>query len=253
MTGWIDAHAHLAGLENAALANVLDRAQHAGISHIVNTATNLSSSEIVRVQARTNPILKATAGVSPPDTRDLPVDWDIQLEALLASGDFCAVGEIGLDTANPSYPSLDIQEPAFFRQLELANKYDLPIVLHSRGCEAEVLGMIQDAGIRRAFFHCYTGSADTVSHIVNAGYVISFPGIATFKSRPLDAQIEACPIDRMLIETDCPYLAPVPYRGQTNEPAFVVETGKVIAGLKGVSEEELKRVIMGTFGMMFGL
>ena len=250
---FFDAHAHLYNLSGEELAVQMKNAADAGVSLIVNTAINLETCAKVQTQAREYPGMLCAAGISPFDVEDLGNAWQERLYSFLASGDFSAIGEIGIDQSNPRYPSLSDQQPIFEKQLDIAAELDIAAVIHSRGCEDLALDLVLERKLRRAVFHCYTGSVETAKRIIDAGYVVSISGIATFKSAPLDAVIMACPLEQILVETDSPYLAPEPFRGKTNEPALVVRTFRKIAELKGIDETALAEIVSITFGEIFGI
>lgn len=250
---WIDSHAHLYDLPPAELDRTLDHARHHSVDAIINVATNLDTAHNVLAQCRRHPaFLSPAIGISPFDVLDLQSSWEKDLASLIANSPVVAIGEIGLDAGNPSYPEIEAQRPVLVKQMEVANRFDLPVILHSRGAERDVLEACHSVGIKKAVFHCYTGPVDLVPEIIASGYFISFSGIATFKKSNAPETIAATPLDMILIETDSPYLAPVPYRGKTNRPGWVSEIGNLVAKTKHITPEEAAGRITRNAISLFG-
>ncbi len=249
---WIDTHAHLSALDDGALAEVLSDARDSGVRLIVNTATDLRSAVTVLEQCNSHPMLRATVGISPFDVESLPTDWTHTLRDLAGSPSVVAIGEIGLDSTNPRYPPLTHQEPIFEAQLELATSLDIAAVVHSRGAEKRVADICAHFGNERVLFHCFTGDRDAARTIVEHGYSLSFSGILTFGGAALAELARDLPIDRLLVETDCPYLAPVPHRGKRNRPGWVRFVGEHLARLKGMPPEECAHRLRENYERLFG-
>jgi TatD DNase family protein len=249
---WIDSHAHLCDVDDALQAVLIAEAQACGIDRILNAATSLSSSASVLRQCGLHRCLSAAVGISPFDVQDAPQDWRMQLAAFAKRPAVVAIGETGMDVSNPAYPPLTLQRDFFEKHLECAHAADLPVVVHSRGCERQALDMCVASGVRSAIFHCYTGSLDALTRIIDAGYVVSFSGIITFKNSTLSPLVAYTPLSHMLIETDSPYLAPVPHRGMQNRPAWVAHVGKAVAKIKKLEEEECGLLLEDTFSRTFG-
>jgi TatD DNase family protein len=250
--GWIDLHAHLAELSDEALAQQLQRARSAGLSLIVNTATALPSARQVIRQCQSQPMLRAAAGITPFDVGELPADWDGQLGEILQAPSIVAVGEIGLDDSNPQYPPLSAQQPVFERQCVMARELDLPAIIHSRGAEELVIDQCTSLGLSKVVFHCFTGSPEALRRLIEAGYYVSFSGIITFKNSAVAELVKATPLERLFIETDSPYLAPVPHRGKPNEPARVALVGEKVAALKGIEPAVAAARVRQNFADLFG-
>ena len=248
---WTDIHAHLYDLTDSDLLSVSDRASQSSVSTIINTATSLSTCTQVLKQQKLLSNHFCALGISPFEvTGYIPPDWIDTLGSLCRSSGVIAIGEIGLDNSNPRYPSIELQLPVFQQQLELARTLDLPAIIHSRGAEREALDMCLAAGIRSALFHCFTGSVAVLEKILEAGYFISISGIATFSST-LSHVVEATPLNRMFLESDSPYLAPVPMRGKQNEPAWITYTAQAVANIKKVNLEILSSVLDENFSTLF--
>lgn len=238
-----DSHAHLAGLTGPQLDTTLDLAAAAGVTWILNTATDLASCSTVLAQSNCSSILRAAVGVSPFDVNSLPGDWHLQLAVYANHPATVAIGETGLDASNPRYPSMKNQVLAFKSHIDIARTTNKPLVLHSRGCERQVCDICRESGCSRALFHCFTGSVSDLHYILDAGYDVSLSGIVTFARPTLDDMVRIIPGDRLFIETDAPYLAPPPYRGKRNEPAYIRKTYEYIAEVKGVTIDELATMV----------
>lgn len=248
---WTDSHAHLYGCDAAGLDALLSGALARGVHRALNTATSLPSSATIVSQCAGRAALFGAVGISPFDVKNNPGSWEAQLAELAAKPRIVAIGETGIDATNPSYPDLDMQISFFEKHLALAIRLDLPVIVHSRGCERKALDICLASGIRRAVFHCFTGDEDTMKKIIDAGYFVSFSGIMTFKDSPLVSLAAAAPLDFMLIETDSPYLAPVPHRGKQNQPAWVVYVGNKIAEIRGMDKEGFAGALEKNFNRLF--
>jgi TatD DNase family protein len=253
-SGWIDVHAHLYESDDAALDDDLRHAAERGVSRIVNTAVDLATCRRIVEQCGMFDRLYGAAGIAPSCAAELPDDWSDQLLRHVGSSDaIIAIGEIGLDAVQRSYPSLTIQTPVFERQLVIARERGLPAVIHSRGAERDVVHRCRALGIEKALFHCFTGNKQALRDLLDAGYSVSFSGIVTFDAG-VRALAEYAPLDRLCIETDTPYLTPVPFRGKRpNRPGNVAYIGEAIAALKGMTNEELRERLAMNFETVFAV
>jgi TatD DNase family protein len=251
MPVWTDSHAHLYDCDAAGLDALLSLAQTHGVYRVLNAATSLSSSHTVVSQCASHAALLGAVGISPFDVKNNPSSWETQLAGLAVKPGIVAIGETGIDATNTSYPDLDLQISFFEKHLALGVRLGLPVIVHSRGCEHRALDICLASGIRRAVFHCFTGDAETMIKIVDAGYIVSFSGIVTFANSPLVSLAAAAPLESILIETDSPYLAPVPHRGKTNQPAWVSLVGKKIAEIRKISEEDFAGAVERNFDRLF--
>lgn len=252
----IDSHAHLhfkdyGGDPEAPLA----RFREAGGEAVVNVGTTLENSRGVRDLARRHPgLVFATAGIHPQELEGVTEkDWKA-FEALARSGGYVAIGETGLD-----YHREGVDKPkqkAFFRQqVALAVELDLPVVVHNRDSDEDILAVIDEfKGKARGMFHCFGSTPRMAEAAVARGFSVSFSGILTFpKAANLHEAARALPLGKILVETDCPFLAPVPHRGKTNEPAFVSFTIEALARLQGIPPEAARRATAANARRMFGL
>ena len=246
MSGFIDTHAHLHDRAfNEDRPAVLARTRAAGLEAVITVGTDVTESEAALALARGETDVYATVGLHPHDARLWTSEVRDRLGALAADGRVVGVGEIGLDLYRNLSPP-DAQERAFREQLALANALTLPVVIHCREAEAETFAILREwapgarCGDPVGVLHCYSGDADLAARYAALGFVISFAGPVTYpKNAGLREAARTLPAERMALETDCPYLAPQVKRGRRNEPAYVVETARVIAALRGVRLETL--------------
>jgi len=257
---FIDSHAHIDGPEfDADRDEMLQRAQAAGVSVILNIGTGDPHSgafERAVGLGKKYSFVYTAIGTHPHDARFYDDNAEEKIRKLVQSERVLAWGEIGLDFHYDNSPR-DVQLAVFKRQLRTARECELPVVIHTREAEAETVEILKSeyAGAeRRGVFHCFSGSTDLAKRAIELGFMISFSGIVTFKKADELRKIASeVPLDRLLIETDCPYLTPVPYRGKRNEPGYVVEVARCLAGIHGVEVEEMGRVTSENFSRFFRL
>jgi TatD DNase family protein len=255
---FIDSHAHIDGEEfDADREDVIKRAHAAGVSAILNVGTGDPHSgafeRAVELGAKHESVYTAI-GTHPHDARLYDDAAEQKIKRLINNERVIAWGEIGLDFHYDNSPR-DVQIDIFKRQLRAARECELPVVIHTREAESETIEILQReyAGAeRRGVFHCFSGSMELSQRAVQLGFMISFSGIVTFKkAEELREVARQVPLDRLLIETDCPYLTPIPYRGKRNEPAYVVEVARCLASLHGMDIEEIGRVTTENFREFF--
>jgi TatD DNase family protein len=235
----IDTHAHLDDPKFATdLADVIARAQAAGLERVVTLGTDAATSRTNIELAERYPLLRAAVGIQPNHVAEArPGDWDVILD--LANRPTCvAIGETGLDRYWDRAP-FPLQEEYFARHLELCRRVGKPVVIHCREAEADLVRMLRaefDArGPVAGVMHSFTGGAATARACLDMGLFISFAGMVTYKNAEnLREVAKTIPLGRLLVETDSPYLAPVPHRGKRNEPAYVVQTAECLANVIGV-------------------
>lgn len=243
---WSDTHCHLFDLNHDEFISNLIACNEMHVSSILNIGTDLETSK--RVLAQSADVVSDIAyycavGISAADVGSYQncSDWEEKLCTLLEDPRVVALGEIGIDSINDYYAPFEQQLLFFRKQLALAKKHDLPVVVHSRGVEAQSLQEVLQSGVKSAIFHCYTGDVETAKNISDAGFYVSFSGIVTFKRSDFDDVIRAVSLDKLLLETDSPYLAPVPQRGKKNQPAWVSYVGTYVSGVLSMSEDKLAR------------
>jgi TatD DNase family protein len=235
----IDTHAHLDDERfRDDLPAVLDRAVAAGIRRVITIATTAPSSAASVALATEYPLLAATVGIQPNHVAEAdPTAWD-EVQSLVTRAQVRGVGETGLDRYWDHTPFAE-QEDYFARHLELARRHGLPVVIHCREAEADVLRMLRTDferhGPVRGVMHSFTGGLATAEACLALGLFLSFAGMVTYKNAQALRDVAAhIPLERLLVETDSPYLAPVPMRGKRNEPAFVSHTAACLASVRGV-------------------
>ncbi len=232
-----DSHCHLADPKLRDTADeIIARARAAGVSTIISVgAINSINTDQLAVEiAERHDGIYAAIGVHPHDAKDCDAERLAQLRDLAKSPKVVAIGESGLDFHYMHSPP-EAQQAALRHHLELAADLDKPIVIHCRDAEADVMAIVSEVGMpsRGGVIHCFTGDADTADRFVALGFHISFSGILTFRNAaPIREAATIVPEDRLMVETDAPYLAPEPYRGKRNEPAFVLRTLETLAKLR---------------------
>lgn len=242
----IDSHAHIQGKEYAGeVAAVIDRARAADVGKIVAVggAGDMSSNTDAVALAERCAEVYATVGMHPHDAKDVGPQDIAQLKDLCAHAKVVAVGETGLDYYYSHSPH-DVQRRVFAQFIHMARATDLPIVVHERDAARDAAELLRSEGQGklRGVIHCFTGDYDAACAYLDLGFYVSFTGIITFKNAdPLRDVVRRLPLDRMLIETDSPYLTPAPYRGRRNEPAYVRWVADTIAKIKGTGIDEVGR------------
>ena len=223
-----------------------------GVEKIIAVGYDLRSSAEEIELAHRFPHVFAAAGVHPENCYELPENWLLQLEAMLADDKICALGEIGLDY---HYDNTDkaVQAEVFEKQLQLAEKLNLPVIIHSRDACEDTMNILKKHK-PRGVLHCFSGSAETAAEVVKLGMYIGFTGVLTFKNaKKALAACEAVPLDRLLLETDCPYMAPVPHRGKRCDSSMIQFTAAKMAEIKGVSAEEMIDIARKNAERLFGV
>ena len=238
----VDSHAHMEMKDfDKDRQATLDRALEGGITHIVTIGTNLSTSLKALELANTYDFLFSSVGYHPHHATDIDQHALRELEGLVSEPKVVAWGEIGLDFYR-RYSPPDMQVEAFKEQLDLAVDLDLPVIIHDREAHAELLEILRQKtrGKDRGVIHCFSGDYDMAMALIEMGYHISIPGTVTYNKALQVHEVAArIPLERLLVETDAPFLAPVPHRGKRNEPLFVTYTAQKIAELRNMDFQEL--------------
>jgi TatD DNase family protein len=254
----IDTHCHLADSRlRGDLSGVLARAVAAGVTTMLSVGAigPIENDQLTVEIAERTPNVFAAVGVHPHDAKDCSTERIAALRALAKSRKVVAIGESGLDFHYLHSPR-EAQEAALRRHLELAGESGLPIVIHCRDAEARMAEIVSEAGMPAAggVIHCFTGDRAAAERFLALGFHISFSGILTFRNAgPIRDAARIIPDERVMVETDAPYLAPEPYRGKRNEPAFVVRTLEVLAQLRGADPEQLAERIVTNAARLFRL
>ena len=236
-----DTHAHFDDEQfDADRDEVLKSLKSYGVGNIVNIGSSMKTSRTSVALAEKYDFVYAAVGVHPSETGEL-CEADIEeLKRLAANPKVRAIGEIGLDYHYPDDVEPSIQKKWFVRQLELAKELNMPVVIHDRESKGECLEILKEHKISNGVVHCFSGSAETAREILKLGMMISFTGVLTFKNaKKAIAACAAVPLDRLMIETDCPYMSPEPHRGRRNFSGYVEFVARKMAEIKGVSYDEL--------------
>ncbi|HLX12067.1 MAG TPA: TatD family hydrolase [Bacteroidota bacterium] len=264
---FIDSHAHLFFEDYSAdLADVLQRARDAGIERIVIPGTDLKTSEEAVALAEQYDFIYAAAGFHPHDASKADAPTLERIERLSEHPKVVAIGEIGLDYHYNLSPP-EIQKEVFRKQIQIARRRNLPIIIHSREAEADTMEIVESEtvqgqqwcnGTRRGVFHCFPGDAKLAERVIGLGFYISIPGPVTFAVKPnkpnsmIDVVAQTS-IDRVLLETDSPYLTPVPLRGKRNEPSNIPIIARKIAEIKNIPVEEVGAATTNASKTLFNL
>ncbi len=251
----VDTHAHLADPRLLArLAEVLISARSAGVNRMIAVGTTALDSRSVVAIAREHPEVSAAVGIHPNEAVEATeADW-MAILALAADPAVAAIGETGLDRHWDRTP-FPLQQDFFGRHLDLAHDLGLPVIIHSRDCHRDIVAQL--AGLGRPVVgvsHSFTGTWDEAQELLALGLHISFAGMLTFANKSLDPLREAAaqvPADRLLVETDSPYLSPAPHRGKPNEPARVIHTAARLAEVRGIPLRELADLTTGNARRLF--
>jgi TatD DNase family protein len=249
MTGWTDSHCHLDDRLPGGLDAALAAARDAGVTRMITVGCDRDSSLTGLEVAAAHDDVWATVGLHPHDA----VHGVATIVDLLDRPGVLAVGECGLDYHYDHSPR-EVQRDVFAEQIALAHERSLPLVIHTRSAWDDTFDVLSASGVpERTIFHCFTGGADEARRCLDIGAFLSFSGIVTFNgSADVREAAVLCPWDRLLVETDSPYLAPVPHRGKKNQPAHVVAVGTFIADLRETTTESVRQTTTAASAVAFG-
>lgn len=255
----IDSHAHLDFRQfDADRERVIQRAWAAGLSGIINAGTDLRSSAAGIELAERHEGIFASVGFHPHDAKSLTASALSEMESLARSPRVVAIGEIGLDFYRNLSPK-PAQRAAFRAQLDLAARLDKPVIVHDRDSRGEIMAILQEWAptvprAAKGVLHCFSGDLAMAMKAVEMGFYISIAGPVTYaNARQLPEIVKSLPLDRILIETDCPYLTPHPHRGKRNEPAYVRLVAEAVARFRGISEDQVARSTSANTRTLFRL
>ncbi len=243
---WIDQHCHLP----IEAKDLVDEANRAGVERLITVGTGVQHSQEMHALAQTFEGVWSTAGLHPHDAKD-GIDG---LEELMSLPKVVAVGECGFDFHYDHSPRR-VQADMFARQVHIANQYNMPLMIHTRSAWMETFTVLDQEGVPdRVVFHCFSGGVDELAECLDRGALISFSGIITFpKVEELLAAVTACPLERLMVETDTPYLAPVPHRGKPNRPALLPLVGAAVAKAKSLEVSEVESTVWHTAETFYSL
>ena len=241
-----DTHAHYdSGAFNADRLEVLASMPEKGVELILNPGCDLESSKTAVELAGRFPFVYAAVGVHPSDCEGFSQDTLDGLRALAAHPKVRAIGEIGLDYYWKDNPAHDFQQNVFHAQLELAEELELPVIVHDREAHRDCLETVKAHPNVTGVYHCYSGSLEDAKILVKLGWMLSFTGVVTYKNARKSLEvIDWLPMDRIMVETDSPYLTPEPFRGQRNDSGKVYRVAETIAQVKGMDSEEAARITL---------
>jgi len=251
----VDSHCHLERTDSADIAPLLERARAAGLVHAVLVGQFQGPGDwgnALEVAAAYPAFFTPTLGIHPHEAARATAEDLEHLERTCARPEVKAVGEAGLDYYYDRSPR-DVQAQVFRRQCALARSLGKPLVVHVRDAHEDCEAILREEGVRHGVIHCFTGDTDAARKYLDLGFHISLSGVVTYKkTEALQDAVRFAPLERLLVETDSPYLAPIPYRGKKNEPSYVIETARKVAELKGASLDEVAAMTTATAAKLFG-
>jgi len=232
---------------------VIDSLRQNGVGAVLNSASNIATSEAALALAKKYGFFRASAGIHPDSADQLDENALLRIEQLCKEPEVVALGEIGLDYHYPDGPDRETQLYAFRRQLELAHELDIPVIIHSREAAQDTFELVREFK-PRGVMHCFSYSAEFARQLTRLGMYIGFTGTVTFSNarKPLEAAA-AVPQSRLLIETDCPYMAPVPYRGKRCDSSMVRRTLEAVAEVRGIDPERAAEMTTCNAKRFFGI
>ena len=225
-----------------------------GVGLIVNPGCDLASSRTAVDMAQKYDFLYAAVGIHPENCGDFAPAMTDGLRALAKAPKVVAIGEIGLDYYWAENPPRELQQEVLRRQLALAQELRLPVIIHDRDAHADTLAIVREFPQVTGVFHCFAGSVEMAQALIKMGWMLSFNGAATFKNaKKAPEVIAAVPLEKLMIETDAPYLTPVPHRGERNDSSYVRFVAEKIAEIKGISAEEVEKATWENGKAFFGI
>lgn len=255
MARLVDTHAHLNAPDFAGdLEKVLARARQAGVAAMLDVGTGIESSRRSISLSLKYPQIKAAVGFHPHDAAGVTSSDFEQLALLAENPRVVAIGETGLDFYRLLSPP-PVQEQIFRQHLQLAVKLDKPVIIHTREALPQTFRIIKEEPLsaRRGVMHCFNGDRRWAQAFLRKGFYLSLAGPVTYPRSTLPELVKTIPLDRLLLETDCPYLAPQPFRGKRNEPAYIAETYRQVARIRGLKVEALAAIIWDNACRLFGM
>ncbi|MCX8011979.1 MAG: TatD family hydrolase [Desulfobacterota bacterium] len=253
---YIDTHAHLSFPEfDKDRSEVIKRALAAGVNQIISIGTDIEDSKKALAIAEEFEFIYAAIGIHPHESKTMTEETYLQLRNLVAHNRVVALGEIGLDFyRNLSPPELQIRH--FREQLQVARDFSLPVIIHDRNAHKEVMTILYEekAETIGGVVHCFSGDKKMAKECLDMGFYISIPGTITYKkSEDYREMVRYLPLDQIFLETDCPFLAPQPFRGKRNEPTYLIYTAETVAQIKGIKKEKLAEVTTSNAQKLFNL
>ena len=224
-----------------------------GICNVVNCGADLESSRSSVALAAHYPYFYAAVGIHPECAKDVPEDYAQQLEKLIVQNKVVAIGEIGLDYHFEENAPREIQKAIFEKQIMLAQKYNLPIIVHDRDAHGDTMELLSKCR-PKGVVHCFSGSVEMASEVIRLGMYIGLGGAVTFKNARIPVEVAASiPLERMLLETDCPYMTPVPFRGKRNDSTLIAYTAAKVAEIRGTTAAQILEITRCNAEAFFGI
>jgi len=249
----IDSHCHLyLGSWSKNLDAVLARAEEQGVGKYICPGIDIESSWRSLSIAQNHKNVFAAAGIHPHDAKNSPIDYMDQLRDILTQPKIVALGEIGLDYYR-NMSDAETQRIIFKKQLQLAKEMDLPVIIHNRNSDDDIIQILRQVKPVRGVAHCFSSDLTTAKILLDLGFYISFAGNLTYKNSNLSEVAKEIPLDRLLIETDAPYLSPIPYRGKENEPSRIKLIAEKLAECKGVPYKTIETATQNNAEQLFNL
>jgi TatD DNase family protein len=251
---WIDTHCHpFSKPLKADLEGVIERALDADVKKMIVVGYSQEGNREVMKLIEAHDFMWGALGIHPCDCKELTDEELAWIRETAAHPKVVAIGEMGLDYHHMSSPK-DVQAEVFRKQIRLAKELDLPCVVHSRDAAEDTLAILLEEGAEKVVFHCYSYGPEFGKRVWEAGYYTSFSGVLTYpKALEIQEAARIAPADKILIETDCPYLAPQSVRGKRNEMAYVAEVGEKLAELRGLSKQQLASQLEENVGCLFAV
>ncbi len=255
MNGIFDSHAHYDDERfDADRDELLQRIHREGVEYIMTIGADLPTSYAARELAERYDFVYFAAGIHPEQAGDAPENYLEELKALAAHPKCRAIGEIGLDYYWAENPPRALQQEVLRRQLGLAEELQLPVIIHDRDAHGDTMAIVREFPRVKGVFHCFAGSAEMARELIQMGWMLSFNGAATFKNaKKAPEVIAAAPLSMLMIETDAPYLTPVPHRGERNDSSYVRFVAEKIAQIKGLTPEEVEKATWENGRRFFGV
>ncbi len=253
---FIDTHCHLFWNDfDNDLHDVITHAREAGVVQMIVPATTFMTAQLASEISRRHDSVFSTAGIHPHDAGELPPDFVDHLREFAEQNHIVAIGEIGLDYHYIDYCPKEKQQAALHAQLELAGELRLPVILHNRESDEDLLAICREHqdGTLTGQFHCFTSSPEFAERVLDVGFHISFTGNVTYKKSTLDEALALVPDSRLLMETDAPFMSPVPYRGKRNEPANIPLIAERFASTRGQTVEHVAAITTANARALFRL
>ena len=251
---FFDSHAHMDHRRfSEDRAEILGDLKNHHVGYIMDVGCDLTSSMKAMALAEKYPFVYAAVGSHPDDAANFTDATAAMYREFAKHPKVRAIGEIGLDYYYDDNPP-EVQKKALFAQLELAKELDMPVIIHDRDAHGDMLAAIRQYPTLRGVFHCFSGSAEMAKEVVKLGWYVGFTGVLTFKNaRKAVEAAAAVPLDRILIETDCPYMAPEPFRGKRNDSRFVPYMAKKLAEIRNISLEDAENATTENAKRLFGI